>query len=330
MPRQSSASSDAPFLYYFDKLLEELHKSTIKALNDFDAEAIHDARVATRRLKAALDLAEPVLSDEHSKPLSKALKKLRRTLGPLRDLDVTVGHLDELSANARHGAAAAWLRNCLIQRREQKRDKARKNDGANSMLARLEAWGHVRDELVEAHDAIDSLLASSLHLQLDAFSERVVGIVSDSGPSQDPHEVRIAAKRLRYTLELAAAQGHKLPSAILRSFKKMQESLGNWHDWVVLIERAMKTSLDESLPYHDSRMQEQLLDLCRYLLRRCSRELEHFAKRWRERGEDVTRAIRQTFPLTQPIIVPQTDRDPGGSGGTPAPAAPPPDAVSTA
>ena len=52
--------------------------------------------MATRRLKAALDLLKPVLSDEHLKPFSKVLKKFRRRLGPMRDLDVMIEHLGEI------------------------------------------------------------------------------------------------------------------------------------------------------------------------------------------------------------------------------------------
>ena len=331
MPRQSSASRDAPFLCYLDELLEELQKSTIKALKDFDAEAIHDARVATRRLKAALDLLQFVLSDDHRKPLAKALKKLRKRQGPLRDLDVMIEHLGELSSHPVHGPAANWLRDRLIHEREEAREKARKDAAPADVLAKIGAWWAVREEIVEAREAVDSLLAESLHLQLDAFAERADRIGSaDGGNAGDPHELRIAGKLLRYTLELAQAQGHKLPTSVLRGFKKMQEALGNWHDYVVLVQCAMRTSIDEAVAYHDLEMQERLLDLCRMFMRRSARELANFSKQWQKRGTEVAQTIREKFPLTRPITEPQTGPGPSGSGDTPAPVALPPDVASTA
>ena len=67
-----------PLLSYIDELVEELRGHVPKAMKHWDADAIHQARVATRRLKAALDLLKPVLSDEHLKPFSRASKRLRR------------------------------------------------------------------------------------------------------------------------------------------------------------------------------------------------------------------------------------------------------------
>src|SRR6185312_9643238 len=62
---------DLPFLAYVDKLMDQLHHNVPKALREFDAEAIHDARVATRRLKAAVDLVQPCLTQNRRKPLEK-------------------------------------------------------------------------------------------------------------------------------------------------------------------------------------------------------------------------------------------------------------------
>jgi len=320
-----------PFLSYVDDLVSELHQKVPKALKEFDADGIHDARVATRRLKAALDLLRFVLSDDHRKPFEKALKKLRKRLGPLRDLDVMIEHLGELSSHPVHGPVANWLRDPLIREREEARDKARKDAAPADVLAKIGAWWAVREEIVEAREAVDSLLAESLHLQLDAFAERAELIGSaDGGKAGDPHQLRIAGKLLRYTLELAQAQGHKLPASVLRGFKKMQEALGSWHDYVVLIECAMRVPIDESLAYHDLEMQKRVVDLSRLFLRRAARELANFSKLWGRRGAEVARTIREKFPLTRPVIEPQTGPGPSGSSDTPAPVALPPDVASTA
>lgn len=326
--------SDFSFLDRLDELVEELHQNVPKALKDWDADAIHDARVATRRLKAAIDLMQFVLSDHHRKPFGKALRKLRKRLGPLRDLDVMIDNLAPLTSHRTHGRPATWLRDHLIHRRDEAHDGSRQGASAAAMLAKLATWADVRDEVIEAQEAIDSLLAESLHLQLDAFAERADAIAGpgDDGSTQrqDPHQVRIAGKLLRYTLELAQAQGHKLPASVVRSFKKMQERLGDWHDDVVLIECAMDTSLDESVAYHDARLQQGLLALAQLFVKRATRELAGFSDLWKQRGGEVAQMIRERFPLTRPVSEPQTGHGPSGSVGTPAPVALPPDVASTA
>ena len=53
-----------PLCRYADPLIEDLRKLVPKALDDFDADAIHDARVATRRLRAALEADAVPVSHE--------------------------------------------------------------------------------------------------------------------------------------------------------------------------------------------------------------------------------------------------------------------------
>jgi len=325
-------------LSHLDELMDELHDNVPKAIREFDVDGIHDARVATRRLKAALGLLKGILSDDHRTGFDKVLRKIRRRLGPLRDMDVMIEHLEKLESHPTQGAAATWLKTHLHQQRDDERAESKEKAGSADLLSKLGAWWHVREEIVDARESVDSRLAQSLHLQLDAFVERAEGIVrqlSREAPAkerQDPHELRIAGKLLRYTLELAQSEGHDLPAAVLREFKRMQELLGNWHDDVVLIQCAMQMSLDDQLSYHDLEMQERILDLSRFFLRRASKELSNFSSHWKKRGADVTRTIRERFPLTTPVQVNElkTGPDPAGSNGTPAPATSAPDVASTA
>jgi len=346
-----SKDENAPLLKYLDGLVEDLHKNVNKALRDFEGEAIHDARVATRRLRAATKLLAPVLSDDRRKPFEKVLKKLRQRLGALRDLDVMIESLSKLDSHASHGSAAGYMKEELSRRQAEERDRARKKASPADFLAKLGCWYPVREEIAESTQAIDSLLSESLHLQFDAFAEQG-GQAMGADPAahrNDPHQLRIAGKSLRYTLEMAKEQGHKLPGSILKAFKKMQDALGNWHDDVVLVQCAMSMSLDQMLAYHRPVMQEEMLKLARMFLVRSERELAKFASLWQQHGSQTAEAIRTRFPLTHsgtpslpspgvpPLPVegksanePQTGPGPDGSGDTSAPEAPAPDAPSNA
>jgi len=194
----------------------------------------------------------------------------------------------------------------------------------------------VRQEVVEAREAIDSLLAESLHLQLDAFAERAERLIApldqttEPADKQDPHQLRIAGKVFRYTLEMAQEQGHRLPASVLRTFKQMQECLGLWHDYVVLTECAMDLSLDCDLPYHDASLQGGVLELARLTVRRSAKQLDKFAKLWRRRGHELANVIRERFPLTRNVSAAKTGPDQAGLSDKPVPVALPPDVASTA
>src|SRR5438874_11950451 len=94
---------------YADRLIDKLEELVPASLRKQDAKATHDARVAARRLRAVLDLIEPLVPDRDTRPLRKAARKFRRRLGPVRDLDVMVDLALELSRQPRYAPAAAWL-----------------------------------------------------------------------------------------------------------------------------------------------------------------------------------------------------------------------------
>jgi CHAD domain-containing protein len=317
-PEQQTTSATFPFLAHLNALLEELRARVPAALGEWEPEAIHQSRVGTRRLKAALDLLKPVLSKRPQKKLGKILRKLRRRLGPLRDGDVMIEHLQDLGeASAQHAPAASWLARRLLTERETLRKKASKGKRPTTVVAKLCAWEPVRSEIETAREALDSLLAESLHLQLDAFAEqadRLCEATDDHLPAeverQDPHVLRISGKALRYTLEMAAAHGHELPGSLTKTFKKMQDDLGDWHDYVVLAEHATGAAIEEQLAHHAPDLMRDLFELVRDILDKSKQELDDFRQLWREAGDSVAKAIRHAFPLTR-----TTSASDGGSGG---------------
>jgi CHAD domain-containing protein len=299
---EAKAPVEFPLGQYVDQLVETLRTLIPAALDQWDEQAIHQARVSTRRLKAALDLMEPVLSKQHRKPLLRVLRSLRRRLGPLRDLDVMIGHLEEFNDDPKQGPAAQWLMSRLQPQREQVRKDMKEQPSSAKMLAKLGAWWGVRHEMYEARDAAASLLGESLHQQVDRFADEAAALGrknAQTGEFQDPHELRITGKALRYTLEMAAEQGHPLPGSVRKAFKRMQESLGLWHDYVVLSETAVRVWLDEELPLHDAAMGGQVLELARVVLKSADHHLTRFQRQWGVAGEKVATCIREMFPLTQ-------------------------------
>lgn len=359
-PKKTAAKRpEFPLLDRLDELMAELHEHVPAALEKFDAEAIHAGRVATRRLAAALDLMRPVLSSRHRKPLAGGLRKLRRTLGPLRDADVMLDHLADLRKVPAVAPAAGRLHDRLSADRRRLHDETSADVSVKRELRRLAAWPLVRHEIAEAREAVDCLLAESLHLQADAFAEQADRLVADhatgspdraggrgagkgeSGgkgarkrsevargelkpaagnvrtgeevagdfavgvgavaPRQNPHELRIAGKALRYTLEMADAEGRSPGKAVVKTFKRMQELLGDWHDQVVLVDRSLQEVIAGELAHFDAAAAEQVVALATTALRKSTRDLSGFAKLWAEKGGKIAGKIRSAFPLTRPF-----------------------------
>src|SRR5204862_8194154 len=76
--------------------VEDLRHMIPRCGDKWTSEGIHDARVATRRLRAAMDLLEPLLSQAPRRAFSKAIRKITRTLAPLRDHDIMLMLLEAL------------------------------------------------------------------------------------------------------------------------------------------------------------------------------------------------------------------------------------------
>jgi CHAD domain-containing protein len=322
MSKKTSDREDPTSVAYADGWVEKLRQHLPETVKSWDAEAIHHSRVATRRLAAALDVLKPVLSKGHRKAVDRALRQVRRQLGPLRDLDVMLDHIGSF----RSSPGVEWLRAQLEGDRTARRAEAAEALHPTKALAKLGTWWAVRQEWVEAADAVDGLMSNSVHLQLDAFAEHAAAVTATdaSAAARDPHELRIAGKALRYTLEMAVASGHPLPAKVATSFKRMQDALGAWHDMVVLAERCMRASLHAQLAYHDAALYLSVQEVSRTAVRRSMRHLAAFGRLWGKKGASLADTIRTTFPVARDAAAtePETGPDRPGSTGTPDPAPP--------
>ena len=120
---------------------EEVWKAVPRAAEGTDIEGVHDVRVASRRLRAAMDVAEPAFPSSWYKPLHKVAKEITSELGEVRDRDVMLEYLtaarDEAPPNERPGIDR------LIARIERERVAARAE--MESFLQELANRG-LRDE----------------------------------------------------------------------------------------------------------------------------------------------------------------------------------------
>jgi CHAD domain-containing protein len=278
---------------YLDGLLEQLRTHAATAILRRDEEAVHDARVATRRLGAALKLLAPVL--EPHRRLSRTLRKLRRRLGPVRDLDVMIGHLAEDHPEDTC-PAADWLREELEDQRRTAREELGRRAG---LLGKLQPecvpWRGLEDGRVQ------ELLREGLPPLVEHWETCARALGTEK--SLDAHELRVLGKQLRYTLELAAQAGLEVPEDLLKRFKRLQDELGLWHDGVVLCQAALAAAMDGERAYTDSRLFGQLLELGQAQWNLAQERLGRFRQLWAAVGSEVCQQIEQLLVAALPSVM---------------------------
>lgn len=204
-----------------------------------DPEELHDMRVATRRLRAAMDLFASALPSRAA-AVREELRWIATGLGAVRDLDVQLGDMTEMArwsaewTGADHGAALVHLRALLEAERDEARtkllgalDSARweRLSAALLALARQGPSRRVPGARVPAALAVPPLLGQRHRAMRSAAK-----LARRSGVAHDFHRVRIRGKRLRYLLEFTSPLYGQPALAFAKKLTKLQDTLGNMQD----------------------------------------------------------------------------------------------------
>jgi CHAD domain-containing protein len=287
----SAEGTQHGLLRYCAGHLSRLRKRLPAVLKSWDADDLHDVRVASRRLKSALEALKPVVAPQKRKPIMKALRKIRRAFGPLRDLDVMSAHLYCFKTNTRSASAADWLADQLDKRREPLRRKIASKLKRSRPLRALKKWSAVESNIKQSFDAARLLVAKRATSDFQSFSDCADQIAKHAHARGDQiHAIRISAKKLRYRLELADAAGYPLAPKTMATFKQLQDTLGQWHDYVVLSEQALQTAIDTGLAANDPKLYEQVLNLAQQCAHRASHHLARFRELFGSFDADVDHA----------------------------------------
>src|SRR5687767_3452621 len=200
-----------------------------------DHHGVHQARVATRRLREAVPVLTAGVKGTKAGGARRKIRRLTRALGSVRELDVTMHILDELARRPDVPRIALEdVRAHVIQQRDRRR---------KVMLARLEQVNS--EKLTRRLRAVAATLSQcdanlwreTLAGRVRKRADRFSAAVRNAGHIYAPdrlHEVRIAAKKLRYALELAADGGVAAAHALVSLLKRAQDTLGRLHDLQVL------------------------------------------------------------------------------------------------
>jgi len=238
-------------------------------------DAVHQARVATRRLRAALPL---VVRGPKGRRLAEVIRELTRALGAVRELDVMKLTLREFERRGDMPAGGvACLRRVISD--ERKREWADLAD----QIARCDFDRLQKKALAAARrgegDASrgrrsrrsDSQVAGA-RTRAARRAEALREAIETAGGMYLPdrlHRVRIAVKKLRYEMEIVRELSGSRATARIRSLRDAQDLLGRMHDLDVLISRIR--ALQGSDHAANLRLSAELDELVRRIEMECRR-----------------------------------------------------------
>jgi triphosphatase len=215
-----------------------------------DIEELHDMRVASRRLRAALSLFADVLPPSAAK-LQEDLSWVGHALGAVRDLDVQPEQLDgclgEIPEADRDALAAVG--SLLEARRSAARDAMLNDLDSRRYELFVGRFGRMLRSARGRRSGPSSLPARTVAPDLmgDRFRalRKAAEQIGDASPAGDYHRVRFRCKRLRYALEFLSDLYPGGTRPLIKRVVALQDLLGLHQDAEVAVERLRRLAAED-------------------------------------------------------------------------------------
>jgi CHAD domain-containing protein len=221
-------------------LLDAAHDAVPRLADPSDSEALHDFRVAVRRLRSILRSFRSELDNAVSRKLRNRLRDLTRATTAGREAEVQIESVKALVPKVTRGqrAGVPWLLARFTDQRDRAYDQIRRE--IEPEFQRLERrlrralWSAARKPGDSTADVPTfGAVAAALLSEHTALLEQELATLQSADDESTAHAIRITAKRLRYLLEpLVGAEPRA--GAVLARVKAIQTLLGDLHDLQVL------------------------------------------------------------------------------------------------
>jgi CHAD domain-containing protein len=207
-------------------IFRKTEKELVRLSSGRRAEAVHGFRTAARRLQTLLEQLVADHNRKHKK-LLKILNRIRKSAGKVRDIDAQLEALRSLKV-PQEPRRKTQLVQALIElraRHERKLHKLMKKQDIRGLRKRLRR----AEESMTFDSNLDPLTVSRQMLK---------SISIPPGPILEEalHRYRLVVKRARYAAEFAPKSVES--NKFLAELKRLQDSLGSWHDWLTLTQTA--------------------------------------------------------------------------------------------
>jgi CHAD domain-containing protein len=255
--RAAKATAGDVVLAYVSAQVEQILVNDPQVRLDV-AGSVHRMRVATRRLRSALQTFKPVVSAGVVRPLRAELKWLATELGRARDAEVLRDRLQSAVAEEDQRAVSGPVGQTIDETMSESYRAAHKG-----LLGSLDSQRY--HALVQALDGLRTeppLTAKAARPAAKVLPQRaaraygrlsdLVNAIHDTPPGEERdthlHEARKAAKKARYAGETLAEFFGKPASAFATAMESLQEELGEHQDSVVMRARLADLAGRETSP----------------------------------------------------------------------------------
>jgi CHAD domain-containing protein len=230
-------SEENILLKSLDARWRKLREESNRARRKYSEEAVHNLRVASRRLMAVLEILRKVQNASVVRDFRRRIKRLLDGLSPLRDL-----HVQRVRISAmvdRYPQLKDFEKN-LADKENRTAQKVQKLLKQRSKLDREVSQVRRHAKKGVGKDAIINVIDERFQKVL-ALADRI-----DPSDTKTIHELRLAFKKFRYTCEVAQPIIEtQVDADRLKEFHAFQTTMGDIQDIEVLSERLSKWTAKE-------------------------------------------------------------------------------------
>jgi CHAD domain-containing protein len=208
-------------------------RTQLTGVYDGTPDAVHDSRVATRRIRELLSLVPVIPGREGEQDVASGYQRMGRALGKVRDIDVQIDLIKSLEVHAPQTAPSL-----VVVRRDHEQQRLVRMRRLIKTLERIDVEallrfvgdGHpagLRTRLTSSgwRSQIRRLAVERSRTALDAIAH-ATGVYFP----KRVHSARIAIKQLRYAGEIALRTGFGDMQSAVTALKRAQQTLGDLHD----------------------------------------------------------------------------------------------------
>ncbi len=282
-------------------------EALLKRLHDFqagidgvtrneDVECVHKTRVASRRLRATLPLFRFCFPEKTYKKSLKKIKKVTRLLGSARDLDVQIIFITQYMK--RLGSPEKVYVDLLLEDLKDRRNSIQKTVAkgleklkASDALCNLRGFCEqtVAEQLSVIFDQSNVLKKAHWHIsfRLEDFLSLQEYVYLEN-EKLNHHQMRIYAKKLRYTMETFAPLYNNQLTDEIQTIRAFQDVLGEMHDYDVWMEcvpkfiESYKAVQNEETKFDGQEFEQTLSSFLAYLEKKRKDAYSQFIHLWAE------------------------------------------------
>src|ERR1700689_168720 len=209
-------------------VFQKMDRALLRLTTGQQAESAHQFRTTTRRLQTLLEQVIPA-RDHNQKKLLKMLDRIRKRAGKVRDLDGQLAALRSLKV-PQEPRRKTQLVQSLIELRANNESNLRK-------LLTTHTVREIRKRLKRASNEVELEAGRD---PLKVARTLLADTVRPAGPVTEDllHQYRRIVKRARYAAEFAPKSDEA--AQFIAQLQRLQDAMGNWHDWLTLTQTAAK------------------------------------------------------------------------------------------